>query len=130
MNRLQWVPILGALVLITGCETLDFALGATGTDADGAPRQSIVEMEDYETVELDATTYQGDLIVDATSVWLLGQGADQTIIDGDLIISGNRNEIRGIQVTGRVRISGNLNKIMQSDLSNSAIFDTGTDNEY
>ncbi|MEX2443448.1 MAG: hypothetical protein WD492_07580 [Alkalispirochaeta sp.] len=130
MNRLQWMPILGALVLLTGCETLDFALGAPGTDADGSPRESIVEVEDYGTVELEATTYRGDLIIDATSVWVLGQGADRTIIDGDLIIFGNRNEIRGIRVTGRVRISGNLNKIMQSDLSNTTIFDTGNDNEY
>ena len=87
-------------------------------------------IEDYETVELDATTYTGDLIIDATNVWLFGEGSDQTIIDGDLIISGNRNEIRGIRVTGRVRISGNLNKIIQSDLSNTTVFDTGNDNEY
>jgi hypothetical protein len=120
----------GALVLLSGCETLDFALGAPGNDTEGAPRESIVEMEDYETVELEAKTYTGDLIIDATNVWLFGEGSDQTIIDGDLIISGNRNEIRGIRVTGRVRISGNLNKIMQSDLSNTTVFDTGNDNEY
>jgi hypothetical protein len=118
------------VAVLAGCSTLDFA-GITGTEGAGEePRESIVAVEDYGTVELDAITYEGDLIVDATSAWIFGAGAERTIINGDLIVSGNRNEIRGIRVTGRVRLSGDRNKIIQSDLSNTTIIDTGEQNEY
>mgnify|MGYP006270899001 CR=1 len=65
-----------------------------------------------------------------TNAWILGAGSDRSIVDGDLIISGSRNEIRGIRVTGTIRISGNRNKIIHSDLSNTTIIDTGESNEY
>jgi hypothetical protein len=127
---LKRVAIVMVVAVLAGCSTLDFAeiTGAGGSD--GAPRESIVPVEDYGTVELEASTYEGDLVVDATSAWIFGAGPERTIIDGDLIISGNRNEIRGVRVTGRVRISGDHNKIIQSDLSNTTIIDTGDGNEY
>jgi hypothetical protein len=130
MVRLKRVAVVMGVAVLAGCSTLDLA-SITGTGgSDGEPRESIVPVEDYGTVELEATTYEGDLIVDATSAWIFGAGPERTIINGDLIISGNRNEIRGVRVTGRVRLSGDRNKIIQSDLSNTTIIDTGDGNEY
>ncbi len=91
---------------------------------------SSIAIGNNETVELEAVTYQGTLVIDSNNAWIYGAGAGRTVIDGDVTIEGNRNELRGVTVTGTIRIRGNINSIIQSDLDNATVIDTGNNNTY
>lgn len=68
MRRLKWLLIALVLMVVAGCSTMDFAGLTSDGGSDGAPRESSVEADDYETIALEATRYQGDLIIDATNI--------------------------------------------------------------
>ncbi|MGB0679673.1 MAG: hypothetical protein ACPGUV_08435 [Polyangiales bacterium] len=56
---------------------------------------------------LDGQPIQGDLSIDANNVTLYGNGPENTIIEGDLVLTGNNTRVRGVTVTGNVTVTLN-----------------------
>ncbi|QED26806.1 hypothetical protein FRD01_06035 [Microvenator marinus] len=52
------------------------------------------------------TPLEGDVTLTAEGISLFGNGVENTIIDGNLTFSSNRAQVRGLTVTGNVRIDG------------------------
>jgi hypothetical protein len=55
----------------------------------------------------DGVPIVGDVVVDGNDVTLYGNGPDKSIIDGNLLITGNNARVRGVRVTGNVTIELN-----------------------
>lgn len=52
------------------------------------------------------TPLEGDVTLTAERVSLFGNGIENTILDGNLTFSSNNSQVRGVTVTGNVRIDG------------------------
>jgi hypothetical protein len=96
--------------------------GVGGEEEDGPPapgeatEERSITIESFSSIRcnhsrtrLAAGTYRGDLVVGGNHCTVEGAGADQTVIDGALILSGNHNVVRGVTVLKSSRISGNHN---------------------
>ena len=137
-QRMTVTGVVAMVLTLAGCTTLDSILVSTdsssgtgaATSAGNVVAASSIAIGNNETVELEAVTYQGTLVIDSNNAWIYGAGAGRTVIDGDVTIEGNRNELRGVTVTGTIRIRGNINSIIQSDLDNATVIDTGNNNTY
>lgn len=55
----------------------------------------------------DGEPIKGDLSVDSNNLAIYGNGADKTIIDGNVTLSGNNPVIRGVTITGDLTIDKN-----------------------
>ncbi len=56
---------------------------------------------------LDGVPFVGNLSVDGNNVSVYGNGPDNTIIDGDVVITGNNVRLRGVTITGNLSITLN-----------------------
>lgn len=53
---------------------------------------------------LNGTPFVGDVSLDGNNVALYGNGPDNTIIDGNVVVTGNNVRIRGVTITGNLTI--------------------------
>lgn len=125
-----------AFLALAGCESFDMAVVASGgqpssSSAGGASLSaSDVQVGNNANVRLEAGTYRGTLTIDANNSRVTGAGAERTVIDGTVVIDGNRNELHGVTVIGSVRVSGNANRITASDLNQAQVTADGNNNSY
>lgn len=63
------------------------------------------------TVQLEAGSYRGNLVIDANSVTLNGARTERTFITGNVTITGNNAVLKNLRVNGNVRMEGNNNDI-------------------
>ncbi len=68
----------------------------------------------------DGVPIVGDVTIDGNDVTLYGNGPDKSIIQGNLLITGNNARVRGIRVTGNVTMDLNtaafLLSVVEGDL--------------
>ena len=65
---------------------------------------------------------QGDLSVDGNNVTIYGNGPDNTVIDGNVVITSNNTRIRGVTIRGNVRLAFNdLSIVLSRVLGNIEI---------
>ena len=55
----------------------------------------------------DGKPIVGDVVIDGNNVTFYGNGPDKSIIEGNLLITGNNARVRGIRVTGNVTMDLN-----------------------
>ncbi|MFP4362257.1 MAG: hypothetical protein ACLFR1_00175 [Spirochaetia bacterium] len=56
---------------------------------------------------MEPGTYEGPLSITDNSVVIRGAGIGETVINGDVMISGNNCRIQNLTIRGSVQISGN-----------------------
>jgi hypothetical protein len=61
-------------------------------------------------------TIRGNVTLDGNNVSLYGEGPNRSVIDGNLLVTGNNARVRGIRVTGNVVIELNTASIVLSDI--------------
>jgi hypothetical protein len=96
-----------------------------------SPYAGLVERGSFEarsSVRLQPGVYRGDFAV-TSSVTLEGAGRDQTVIDGNLVVTGAFNKVRGLTVLGRVVFQGSQNQMTDVDYR-GGIDDRGQLNRY
>ena len=79
-------------------------------------------------VKLQPGLYKGNFGVPG-SVTVEGSGRDQTVIDGDLVISGPFNKVKNLTVLGKVVITGSQNTLVDVDYR-GGVDDRGQINRY
>lgn len=71
----------------------------------------VVQSANHTTVTFDESMngvpLVGDVNVDGNGVSIYGNGPDNTIIDGDVVITGNNVRLRGVTITGNLSITLN-----------------------
>lgn len=108
----------------------------TVVDTDGDGDLDVPQNENGAVITFDPSTdgqaFVGNITLDANNVTLYGNGPDKSIIEGNLIITGNNARVRGIRVKGNVEINLNtaalLLSVVEGDLivssNNSLIAET------
>ncbi|MEZ0312922.1 MAG: hypothetical protein ACAI38_14195 [Myxococcota bacterium] len=86
--------------------------GATVGDVDVAQNanNTTVVFDDA----LDGVPFVGNVSVDGNNVSIYGNGPDKTIIDGDVVITGNNVRLRGVTITGNLSITLNSAAVVLS----------------
>lgn len=84
---------------------------------------SLPAVGNNETVTLDAGTYAGGVTIRSNKATLQGAGVGRTVIDGNLVVSGNVVAVRGLTIRGNVRLDGN-----NADLTGAEITDRVVNN--
>ncbi len=79
-------------------------------------------------VKLQPGLYKGNFGIPG-SVTVEGAGRDQTVIDGDLVVSGAFNKVRNLTVLGKVVFTGSQNALADVDYR-GGIDDRGLMNRY
>jgi hypothetical protein len=79
-------------------------------------------------VKLQPGLYKGNFGVPG-SVTVEGSGRDQTVIDGDLVVSGPFNTVKNLTVLGKVVITGSQNTLVDVDYR-GGVEDRGLINKY
>jgi hypothetical protein len=79
------------------------------------------------THALSSGTYWGDLSVTGNRITVDGSVGMHTYIDGNLVISGNSNVVRNLNVRGSVEIAGNDNRL-ENVVHQGALKDNGKNN--
>jgi hypothetical protein len=64
---------------------------------------------------------EGDVVIDGNDVTIYGNGPDKSIINGNLLITGNNARVRGIRVTGNVTIDLNTAALVLSVVEGNLI---------
>lgn len=89
-----------------GTEITEIAVEGEGTT-------EIPQNDNGAVVVFDESTngepIEGDLKIDAERLILYGNGADNTVIDGNLTLASNNSRVRGLRVTGNLKIESNAN---------------------
>lgn len=80
------------------------------------------------SVKLQPGLYKGNFGIPG-SVTVEGAGRDQTVIDGDLVVSGAFNKVRNLTVLGKVVFTGSQNSLADVDYR-GGIDDRGLMNRY
>ncbi len=96
------------------------------------PYGGLVERQSFEaraSVRLQPGVYRGTFRVAGQSLKVEGAGRDQTIIDGDLVVTRAFNTVAGLTVLGRVVIEGSQNQLRDVDYR-GGIQDRGLMNRY
>lgn len=75
-----------------------------------ASRSPFMVVGNDQKVELDGMTYEGSLFIAGNNNTVVGQGAG-TSIAGDLIITGNHNNVSNLRVLGKIVLLGNENEV-------------------
>ncbi|MDD9937967.1 MAG: hypothetical protein OXT09_30430 [Myxococcales bacterium] len=93
----------------------------------------IVQNANATTVVFDPATdgepIETDITIDGNKVALYGNGPENTIIDGDVILDGNNPRIRGVTVLGNVIIMKNSGAVVLSVIhGNVELQDTASNN--
>jgi len=90
---------------------ISYAFG--GTVVEIIPSMTIAEVNaalagSNRIVFLGAGTYSGDLVFSGSSVTLYGEGATggTVTIDGNVLVNGSQNRIRGARITGDLTVPG------------------------
>lgn len=63
---------------------------------------------------LDGVPFVGNVSVDGNNVSIYGNGPDKTIIEGDVVITGNNVRLRGVTITGNLTITLNSAAVVLS----------------
>jgi len=106
------VVVDGQVVEVVCYEDTDGAQGPStivDTDRDGdldVPQQDNGAVITFDPMT-DGAPFVGNVTVDGNNVTLYGNGPDKSIIDGNLLITGNNARVRGVRVTGDVVIDLN-----------------------
>lgn len=79
-------------------------------------------------VKLPEGTCQGDLIITGNANQVIGVGPGKSVVNGNLNLSGNQNQLHGVSVRGNSNISGNENDATGNELSGRVVV-TGTGNK-
>lgn len=96
------------------------------------PQAGLVERQSFEarsSVRLPPGVYRGTFRVAGQSLKVEGAGRDQTVIDGDLVITRAFNTVAGLTVLGRVVFEGSQNQLRDVDYR-GGIQDQGLMNRY
>jgi len=96
------------------------------------PGPALVERASFDartSVTLQPGLYRGGFRVAGSSLTVQGAGRDQTIIDGNLVVTGNFNHVVGLTVLGRVIIQGSQNQLRDVDYR-AGVEDKGLMNKY
>ena len=80
------------------------------------------------SLKLQPGLYRGTFSVPG-SVTIEGAGREQTVIDGDLVINGPFNTVKGLTVLGKVVITGSQNRLLDVDYR-GGVDDRGQLNRY
>ncbi|HEU4382617.1 MAG TPA: DUF4476 domain-containing protein [Anaeromyxobacteraceae bacterium] len=97
-----------------------------------APHAALVERQSFEarsSVTLQPGVYRGSFRVAGSNLKVVGAGRDQTVIDGNLVVSHAFNTVSGLTVLGRVVIEGSQNHLRDVDYR-GGIDDRGLLNKY
>jgi formylmethanofuran dehydrogenase subunit C len=121
-----------AIGVLSGCPTIEQLVlgGPSANTAGGAGDLSTVQVGNNKTVQLEAGTYRGELLVAANNAEIAGAGIGETTIRGDVMIDGNSNRIIGVTIIGTVSIDGNSNDLTLSDVSQADVRVDGNNNTY
>ena len=87
-------------------------------EADDGLDLNFPQTRNNEVVVFDESTngdaIPGDVFIDGNKITIYGNGAENTIIDGNLTVAGNNVRIRGITVTGNLIITKNNASVVDS----------------
>jgi hypothetical protein len=81
------------------------------------------------SVRLQPGLYRGNFTLSGSSITVEGAGRDQTIIDGNLVVTSAFNKVKGLTVLGKVIIEGSQNQLTDVDYR-AGIEDRGLLNKY
>lgn len=102
------------------------------SQASASPYGSLVERSSFAaraSVKLQPGLYRGTFTVAGSNLTVEGAGRDQTVIDGNLVITSAFNTVRSLTVLGRVIIEGSQNQMRDVDYR-GGIEDKGLMNKY
>jgi hypothetical protein len=94
-----------------------------------SPHVERASFEARSSVRLQPGLYRGNFRLAGSSLTVQGAGRDQTIIDGNLVITGNFNTVTGLTILGKVIIEGSQNQLRDVDFR-AGIGDQGLMNKY
>lgn len=80
-------------------------------------------------ITLENGTYDCDLVLRGNNNRIVGDDNGQTIINGDVLITGNSNVLRDVQVLGTITIRGNNNRLADVDYD-GVVNETGNNNTW
>lgn len=88
---------------------------------------TFLELENDQRVHLLPIVYNGDLVIRGNNNEIIGAGVGQTVIAGNVLITGNANLVRDLTILGTVTFRGNENTLQNVDYQ-GAIEDPGNGN--
>jgi|GEM_PF-4404474 len=145
MSRFGWNALLvGMLVVVTASCTIHIAapppheggpVRATAQPQNREPalhQRSIREIgpiSNNEVVRLERAVYVGDLVLNGNRIRVIGQGPRRTVIQGQVVISGNSCELHNLTVNGDLILSGNNNDVRGAEVR-GRVSSHGNNNRY
>lgn len=91
----------------------------TSTDRKVAPGPISPITCNHGQIRLTKGVYQGDLVLGGNHCEVIGEG-EATVIEGNVVISGNHNTVASMTVYGQAKISGNHCRTEQLRFSKKA----------
>ena len=112
-------------------DCLDDVVAGGGGNTNGTNNADCFEnvRGNKQTHRLDAGTNSCDLVLRGNNNRVLGSTTGETVIDGDVLITGNGNTLRNVTVTGTITLRGNNNRLVDVEDSGD-IVDTGHNNSH
>ncbi len=83
-----------------------------------SPYATLVERASFQarsSVRLQPGLYRGDFTVAGSNLTVEGAGREQTIIDGNLVVTSAFNTVRNLTVLGKIVIQGSQNQVRDVD---------------
>ncbi len=97
-----------------------------------SPYASLVERASFQaksSVRLQPGLYRGDFTVAGSNLTVEGAGREQTIIDGNLVVTSAFNTVSNLTVLGKIVIQGSQNQVRDVDYR-AGVDDRGLMNKY
>ena len=80
-------------------------------------------------VTLDNADYECDLVIRGNNNRVVGSSTGNTVIEGNVVITGNNNTLRNVEVLGTITLRGNNIRLDDVDYDGEVI-NSGNGNQY